>query len=587
MSTGDCFGPLITTEAVTFRLWAPAVRSVALVHGGVTTAMQPMGGGWFLLALPGARPGLRYKFRIDDELDVPDPASRFQPEDVHGPSEVIAQDFNWQARDWKGRPWPECVFLELHVGTFSKPGIYRGVIDRLDHVVAAGFTAIELMPLSDFPGRRNWGYDGVLPFAPDGVYGRPDDLRVLIDAAHRRGLMVFLDVVYNHFGPEGNYLGRYAPAFSAPAQTPWGNAIDYSVPEVRRFAVENAIYWLRDFRFDGLRLDAVHAIIEPGRSLLLREISEAAGALAADSGRHIHLVLENDGNEASLLDPCIDPPRGKYRAQWNDDYHHAFHVLLTGETAGYYRDYGDPLRHVVRTLGQGFAYQGERSPHRNDEPRGEPTADLPATAFVNFLQNHDQIGNRALGERLTTLAPAPKIEAALAIMLLAPMPPLMFMGDEWGAREPFPFFCDFQGELAQAVREGRRKEFAEAYARFRDEVPDPLSDETFRLAMLDWAACSKPAHAARLALVRRLLDVRRTSIVPRLPLLQPGHGDVGCDEGVLRARWTFQSGEALAMLANLTDEPRPAAALPGQRIWPVRMPERLQAWSVHVAIGAS
>lgn len=586
MSAGDCFGPLITTEGVTFRLWAPAARNVALMHGG-PSAMQPMEDGWFLLALPGVRPGLRYKFRIDDEIDVPDPASRFQPEDVHGPSEVIGQNFDWQAPRWKGRPWHECVFLELHVGTFSEQGTYRGAIDKLDHVVAAGFTAIELMPLSDFPGRRNWGYDGVLPFAPDGAYGRPDDLKALIDAAHQRGLMVFLDVVYNHFGPEGNYLGRYAPAFAAPAQTPWGNAIDYTVPEVRRFAVENALYWLRDFRFDGLRLDAVHAIIEPGRSLLLREMSEAAGALATATGRQIHLVLENDSNEASLLDPCTDPPRGKYRAQWNDDYHHAFHVLLTGETTGYYRDYGDPLRHVVRTLGQGFAYQGERSPHRSDEPRGEPTADLPATAFVNFLQNHDQIGNRALGERLTALAPARAVEAALAITLLAPMPPLMFMGEEWGAREPFPFFCDFQGDLAQAVREGRRKEFAEAYARFRDEVPDPLSDETFRLATLDWSACAKPEHAARLALVRQLLALRRTSIVPRLPLLQPGHADVRCEDGLLRARWTFQSGETLCMLANLSDEPRPAEALRGQLIWPERMPDRLPPWSVHVAIGAS
>src|SRR5262249_13799217 len=282
------------------------------------------------------------------------------------------------------------------------------------------------MPVADFFGRRNWGYDGVLLFAPDSSYGRPEDLKGLIDAAHQRDLMVFLDVVYNHFGPEGNYLARYAPQFFAPADTPWGNAIDYQVPEVRRFAVENAIAWLDDYRFDGLRLDAVHTIPEPSRTALLRELSVAAGRLAAETGRHIHLILENDDNQTSLLDPLNDPPRGKFRAQWNDDYHHAFHTLLTGETQGYYGDYRDAPRQLERALGEGFAYQGEPSAHRGGVPRGEATSALPATAFVNFLQNHDQIGNRALGERLSQLAPAAAIEIALAVTLLAPSLPLMF-----------------------------------------------------------------------------------------------------------------------------------------------------------------
>ena len=305
------FGPIIGRNDVTFRLWAPGAKDVTLLCDG-RHAMDRSEDGWFTKTMPGVPPGTHYKFRIDDEIDVPDPASRFQPNDVHGPSELIDPAYDWHARGWKGRPWHECVFLELHVGTFTGDGTFRDAIDKLDRVAEAGFTAIELMPVADFYGRWNWGYDGVLLYAPDSAYGRPDDLKALIDAAHQRGLMVFLDVVYNHFGPEGNYLGRYAPQFFCKANTPWGNAIDYENPHVRRFAIENALYWLRDFRFDGLRLDAVHAITEPGWSILLNELSEATGRLASETGRHIHLVLENDANQASLLDPTADPPQGKY-----------------------------------------------------------------------------------------------------------------------------------------------------------------------------------------------------------------------------------------------------------------------------------
>jgi malto-oligosyltrehalose trehalohydrolase len=584
---GPGFGPALGPDGVSFRLWAPGAQRVELI-AGQAHVMRPLGGGWFETTVPGAGPGLRYKFRIDGEAEVPDPASRFQPEDVNGPSEVVNPAYRWQAQNWQGRPWHDCIFLELHVGTFTPQRSFRGVIERLDHVVAAGFTAIELMPVADFAGRWNWGYDGVALFAPDSAYGPPEDLKALIDAAHRRGLMVFLDVVYNHFGPEGNYLGRTAPSFFSSAQTPWGNAIDYTRPEVRRFAVENAVYWLSDFRFDGLRLDAVHAIVEPGRSLLLRELSEAAGRLAAATGRHIHLVLENDANQASLLDPLTDPPRGKYRAQWNDDYHHAFHVLLTGETAGYYGDYRDPRRHVARALAEGFAYQGEASPHRDGAARGEPTSALPATAFVNFLQNHDQIGNRARGERLTELASAPALEAALTVMLLAPSPPLLFMGDEWGARQPFPFFCDFHGELAEAVRSGRRREFAEAYARFQGEVPDPLAEQTVQLATLDWAAAEQPEHRARLDLVRRLIEARKSHVIPRLPLLESG-GDAQWEHGVLVARWRFGSGEALSILANLGDQPRPRPgdAEIGEIIWGEAPRHDMRPWAVLASFGVA
>ena len=417
------------------------------------------------------------------------------------------------------------------------------------------------MPLADFAGQRNWGYDGVLWYAPDSAYGRPDDLKALIDEAHLRGLMVLLDVVYNHFGPEGNYLGRYAPAFFTEAQTPWGSAIDYRVREVRAFAIENALYWLDEYRFDGLRLDAVHAIAEPGEISMLHELSDAAGELASATGRHIHLVLENDDNAASLLDAGEGPPRGKYRAQWNDDYHHAWHVLLTGESHGYYRDYQRaPLHDIARALGSGFVYQGEASAHRGGELRGEPSRQLAPIAFVNFLQNHDQIGNRALGDRLASHASEPAIEAALAITLLAPAIPMLFMGEEWGSKAPFPFFCDFHGELADAVRQGRRREFAGAYAKYGDEVPDPLAAATFRSAVPDWEARDQPAGRKRLALVQDLLAIRRREIMPRLAGATFGDARAA-DDGRLTADWRMGDGARLSLIANLS--PRAIASPAG------------------------
>jgi malto-oligosyltrehalose trehalohydrolase len=589
MNDAGLFGPRLGPDGVTFRLWAPAAHRVDLMLD--RPHPMPRGAnGWYELDIRGTTAGTLYKFRIDGELEVPDPASAFQPRDVFGPSEVIAHDFAWRAAAWRGRPWHEAVFLELHVGAFTPAGTFHSAIDKLDHVVETGITAIELMPIADFAGSRNWGYDGVLLFAPDSVYGRPEDLKTLIDAAHARGLMVFLDVVYNHFGPEGNYLGRYAPAFFAEAQTPWGSAIDYRVPQVRAFAIENALLWLRDYRFDGLRLDAVHAIIQPGEPSVLIELSRAVGELAAKSGRAIHLVLENDDNAAQLLDPFADPPHGKYRAQWNDDYHHAWHVLLTGETRGYYGDYADaPDAHLARVLASGFAYQGEPSRHRQGRRRGEPTGELPPTAFVGFLQNHDQIGNRPLGDRLTALAPETALEAALAVTLIAPMPPLMFMGEEWGSMQPFPFFCDFSGDLAEAVRRGRKAEFKEAYARLGGEWPDPLTPETFRSAVLDWSAREREPQRRRLELVRRLLRVRDTEIVPRLAGIGGGHARTERTGGGITAEWRLDDGSSLRLVANLTPDvvARIGSAAPGRPIWGGAAPKELGPWSVHWAIGES
>jgi malto-oligosyltrehalose trehalohydrolase len=419
-------------------------------------------------------------------------------------------------------------------------------------------------------------------YAPDSAYGHPDDLKALIDEAHLRGLMVFLDVVYNHFGPEGNYLSRYAPGFFTEAQTPWGSAIDYRVREVRAFAIENALYWLREYRFDGLRLDAVHAITEPGEISMLHDLSRAVGDLAAASGRHIHLVLENDDNLVGLLDVCKDPPRGKYRAQWNDDYHHAWHVLLTGETHGYYSDYQrSPLHDIARALGSGFVYQGEASAHRGGQMRGEPSGKLAPAAFVNFLQNHDQIGNRALGDRLEGQASANAIEAGMAITLLAPMIPMLFMGEEWGSKAPFPFFCDFQGDLAEAVRKGRHKEFADAYAKYGDEVPDPLAPSTFQSAVLDWEARNAPAGRKRLTLVQQLLAARRRDIVPRLA--SAAFGDAhAADNGLVTANWRMGDGTTLRLMANLSNSviAHKPGELTGTPIWGGESGEMMSPWSV-------
>lgn len=585
--TTPLFGAHPSSRGTTFRLWAPVAEAVDLIiDRPIPMSARRM--GWYEVTVPGVGAGTRYRYRINGHLIVPDPASAFQPEDISGPSEIVDHSaYDWKADTWRGRPWQEAVFLEAHVGTFTPAGTYRAIIDYLDHLVTTGVTALELMPLNDFPGRRNWGYDGVLWYAPDSAYGRPDDLKALIDEAHLRGLMVFIDAVYNHFGPEGNYLGYYAPAFfDAATSTPWGAAIDYQVPEVRQFAIESALAWLRDYRFDGLRLDAVHAIRKPdGMPHLLEDLSRAVGALAGETGRHIHLVLENDANAADLLAPAIEPPDGHYRAQWNDDYHHAWHVLLTDEHDGYYRDYApSPGNHLLRTLTSGFAYQGEVSAHRGHQARGQPSGMLSPLAFVNFLQNHDQIGNRPLGERLVTLAPSEAIEAALAVTLLAPMPPLLFMGEEWGSRQQFPFFCDFQGDLAEAVRRGRHEEFSDAYALYGEDVPDPLAEATFQDAKLDWASRETAAGRRRLDLVRKLLLIRRREITPYLGdcRFEPQQFAAATDPRLLRARFRLTNGH-LSLVANIGGTPiiSPDHDRAGIPIWGGDPPDRLPPWSVY------
>ncbi|MCO6440305.1 MAG: malto-oligosyltrehalose trehalohydrolase [Nitrococcus mobilis] len=557
---------------VRFRLWAPALArlTLALEDPGQERLleMEPRADGWFELTSAAAHVGSRYRFVLPDGQRVPDPAARFNPEDVHGPSEVIDPTaFCWEDSDWRGRPWQEAVIYELHVGAFSPGGTFDGVRERLAHLAALGITALELMPVADFPGTRNWGYDGVLPFAPDSRYGRPEALKRLVQAAHQHGLMVLLDVVYNHFGPEGNYLQAYAPAFFTHRHTtPWGAAINFDGEHsqtVRRFYIDNALYWLEEFNLDGLRLDAVHAIYDDSQPDILIELAEAVRA-GPGRTRPRHLVLENDHNAARYLAREAQHPRW-YTAQWNDDCHHALHTLLTGESQGYYADYAQRSTQLLaRCLSEGFAFQGEPSPYRGGAPRGEPSAGLPANAFVNFLQNHDQIGNRALGERITRLADPRAVRAAHTLLLLAPAPPLLFMGEEWDSQTPFPFFCDFGPELAGAVRDGRRREFAH-FPEFsapgaRERIPDPNDPATFALARLDWSALTHPFHARALAFHRELLTLRQQAIVPRLPARARRSERLA--EHALRIEWQLTDGASLGLLANLGQTPVTLADTP-------------------------
>ncbi|HXS53357.1 MAG TPA: malto-oligosyltrehalose trehalohydrolase [Usitatibacter sp.] len=565
------FGAALAPGPARFRLWAPACARVSLVlHDrgeSREVAMQAMAEGWYGADLDDVHAGMAYAFRVDDGAPVPDPASRAQSEDVNGASLVVdPQAFEWTDDEWRGRPWHEAVVYELHVGTFTPEGTFRAAEARLDHLVELGVSALEVMPVADFAGRRNWGYDGALAFAPDRVYGTPEDFKHLIAQCHARGLMVLLDVVYNHFGPEGNHLHRYAPQFFNPAhRTPWGAAINYDgerAGPVREFFLHNALYWIEEFHLDGLRLDAVHAIADDSPTHL---VSEIAGAIARGPGRqrHVHLVLENERNEARLL-------RGPARAtaQWNDDWHHAAHILATGETDGYYADYAArPVMHLGRALAEGFAWQGEPSAHHHGEARGEPSADLPPLVFMPFLQNHDQVGNRALGERVCALADPQALHLATATLLLAPSIPLLFMGEEFAASAPFLFFCDFHGELAGAVRDGRRREFG-AFERFRDPaaraaIPDPGAEETFLRSKLDWGEASQGEHAQWLAAYRELLSIRRERIVPHLAGERFGarfemHGSAG-----LAVDWTLADGARLHLRANFSAAPArgiPAAA---------------------------
>lgn len=542
-ATALVFGPHIEKDGTRFRFWAPGEKAVGLViEDQPAIPMQPGTHGWFELLAP-CTAGARYRFELSDGMLVPDPASRFQPDGVHGPSLVTdPKSYVWQTEGWKGRPWTETVLYELHVGAL---GGYRGVTEKLQTLADLGITAIELMPVAEFPGTRGWGYDGVLPYAPSHAYGTPDELKMLIDTAHGLGLMVFLDVVYNHFGPDGNYIARYAPSFfREERQTPWGAGIDFERPEVRRYFIENALYWLEEFRFDGLRFDAVQAIGDDG---FLKEMSRAIRGHF--NGRHIHLVLENENNTASLL-------AGRYDGQWNDDGHHILHHLLTGEADGYYIDYADePAQRLARFLEGGFIYQGDHSVHKGDV-RGTPSGDLPPTAFITCIQNHDQVGNRPLGDRLITLTDPERLKAAIALLLLSPQIPMIFMGEEWGSRTPFLYFTDHAGDLAEAVREGRRREF-KSFPGFsspsaRETIPDPNAASTFERSIPDMG--KEETDPIWRTYYADLLKLRHQHIIPNLRGTKSLGAALLGDKGAV-ARWKLGSGQVLTLAVNFADTP--------------------------------
>ena len=571
-------GPVVTPHGVVFNLWAPSAQAVELLEQGQQARPMPKDtDGWYQIISNTAKVGTRYQFRINGDLIVPDPASRFQPDDVGNPSEVVDTVALRDTVLYVGRPWPEAVIYELHVGTFSPEGTYAGVEKKLPYLKELGITAIELMPLNDLPGRRNWGYDGVLLNAPNARYGRPEDLKRLLQAAHEQNIMVYLDVVYNHFGPQLNYLHSYAePFFTDRHSTGWGPAVNLEGEQgafVREFLIENALMWIGDYGFDGLRFDAVHALKDDSEKHFLNEVAETIRTHLV--GRHVHLMLENEANQPQLLER-----RGKrvplYNAQWGDDFHNALHVLLTGEKEGYYRAFADqPLEHLARSLTESFAYQGEVFP-LHEKPRGTKSAHLPPEATIFFAQNHDQVGNRALGERLSVLLSIEKLRQAMALVLLNPHIPMLFMGEEAAAETPFLFFCDWQGEAAELTREGRRREFAEFSAfstpEMRDKIPDPTDEQTFVSSKLNWNVIEHAPRSREFrALTRKLLTLRQRHVVPlvkegftqaRAELLGRGRAKQG-----LNVIWRTEEDDSLQIITSFADANLPMPKIEGSIIW--------------------
>jgi maltooligosyltrehalose trehalohydrolase len=530
-------------------VWAPSARRVELETPRLTPARRDLrreaSGWWF--AADALAPGTDYAFRVDGEGPLPDPRSPWQPEGVHGPSRVVDHAaFRWTDAGWQPPPLGSGLIYELHVGTFTPGGTFESAIERLPHLVDLGVTHVEVMPVAAFPGARGWGYDGVALFAPHVPYGGPDGLKRLVDACHARGLAVLLDVVYNHLGPDGNYLERFGPYFTERFHTPWGKAVNLDGPgsdEVRRYIVDNATQWLRDYHLDGLRLDAVHALLDPSATHVLEELANEVVALEARLGRHLTLVAESDQNDPRLLRA---PEAGGYGlpAQWSDDYHHALHAVLTGERQGYYEDFGR-LEHVARALEETFVYADSYSAHRARR-HGRPPIDLHAWRFVSFLQNHDQVGNRARGDRLGhSLAPG-RLRVGAALLFASPFTPLLFQGEEWSASSPFPYFCDHQDPaLAEAVRDGRRREFA-AFGWRPEDVPDPQAPATFAAAKLDWSELAREPHASTLAWYRALVRLRRERVDLRDG--RPGRTRARVDEA---AGWLVVERPETTLAVNL------------------------------------
>ena len=499
-----------------FTVWAPYAERVAVQispDSGPLTTLQRGESGYHSGVVRGVRPGTRYKYVLDGEMSLPDPASRYQPEGVHGPSEVCSGEFPWTDGAWTGTRLEDYVIYELHIGTFTSQGTFDAVVERLGDLRALGITAIELMPVAQFPGERNWGYDGACPYAAHNSYGGPDGLRRLVNACHSQGLAAVLDVVYNHFGPEGNYAGEFGPYFTKRYHTPWGSAMNFDGPgsdEVRHFFIENAVYWLRDCHFDALRLDALHAILDTSAVPFLAELSDRVEKERTETGRHMHLIGESDLNDPRLIRTRERGGMG-LNAQWNDDFHHALHVLLTGEQTGYYTDFGS-IEQMQRAFRDGFVYEGQYS-HYRQRRHGAPSTDIPPRRFVVFSQNHDQVGNRAAGDRLSASVSSESLKLAAACVVLSPNIPLLFMGEEYGETAPFPYFVSHSDPaLVEAVRKGRREEFA-GFG-WQGALPDPQDTGTFLSARLHWQERETGHHGVLLSFYRELLRLRQT--VPAL-----------------------------------------------------------------------
>jgi maltooligosyltrehalose trehalohydrolase len=496
-----------------FLLWAPNARSVSLhlLHSGELLAMAPLSRGYFHRTVENLEPGTRYFLQLDGARELPDPASRFQPEGVHGPSEVVdLNQFQWTDQNWQGRTLERSIFYEIHVGTYTAQGTFDALIPHIPELVELGITTVELMPVAQFPGSRNWGYDGVYPFAPQNSYGGPKALERFVNAAHEHGLSVALDVVYNHLGPEGNYLNAYGPYFTDRYRTPWGQALNFDgagSDEVRRFFIENALYWLENYHFDALRLDAVHGIFDFSARHFLTEIKSAVGDLSKRLGKMIHCIAESDLNDSRLL---LNHEQGGYDldAQWSDDFHHSVHRLLTGEDRGYYADF-EGIAPLAATLRDGWYYKGQyshyRQRHHGNSPRG-----IAASQVVVCNQNHDQVGNRAAGERLSSLVNFESLKLAAGITLLSPFVPLLFMGEEYGETAPFQYFTSHgDPELVEAVRRGRREEFAAFGWEAEKAVPDPQDESTFLRSKPDHSRKSEEPHRTLWRLYQNLIRTRR------------------------------------------------------------------------------
>lgn len=562
----------VAADTVRFRLWASGQSEVTLRLSAKDIEMTPTGNGWFEVEVAGVKPGEEYQYVLADGKTVADPASRAQRDDVGGPSLVIdPARYAWQNTGWAGRAWEETVVYELHIGTFTPQGTFRAAIDKLPHLAGLGITMIEVLPLAQFGGRRGWGYDGVLLYAPHAAYGSPEDFKAFVDAAHGYGISVVLDIVLNHFGPEGNYLPLLSPDFFHPERTtPWGAAIAWDVDAVRRYIVEAPLYWLKEYNLDGLRFDAIDQIEDSQQPHVLIEIAQRIRAEIPQ--RPIHLTTEDCRNVIFLHPRDADGSAPLFTGEWNDDFHNAVHVFATGETHAYYQDFADqPEKGVARALTEGFIYQGQVSP-QSGEARGVDSRGQPPVTFVDFIQNHDQVGNRAQGERLISLAGADRSKVMLAMLLLSPHIPLLFMGEEYGETHPFLFFTDFHGDLARAVREGRAREFAGHAGHEGESVPDPNAEQTFIASRLDWHKPETPEGQAWMALTRQLLTLRQQYIVPLLARADGHSGNVvKTAPGFLAVSWTFPQG-TLSMAVNIAATPQPLPDLPGETIfaWPDR-----------------